>query len=172
MILQPAGFEMTCKTIRREEALGVSWRFEALHAPLALAGRLVGTLRAVIQVAVLPVFHPRHGLLFRCSIAPQFVSDDDAWNILAAFEELGEELLSGDRIAPSLYQHIEHGRVLVDDGPPQVVTLAVNGEEDLIQMPLVPRSWVPTPELVSIGLPELPAPLPSGFVGHLHAPYA
>jgi hypothetical protein len=45
-------------TIGCEEALGVSWGFEPLHAPLPLAGRLVGVLRTIIEIPVLMVFHP------------------------------------------------------------------------------------------------------------------
>jgi hypothetical protein len=41
----------------REEALGVACRLEAPHDPLALARRLVGILRPVIEVPVLPMFH-------------------------------------------------------------------------------------------------------------------
>ena len=46
------------RTIGGEEPLGVPWGLEPLHAPLPLAGRLVGVLRAVIEVPVLAVFHP------------------------------------------------------------------------------------------------------------------
>jgi hypothetical protein len=35
------------------------WRLKALHAPLALAGGLVGVFRTVIQIAVLAVLDPR-----------------------------------------------------------------------------------------------------------------
>jgi hypothetical protein len=158
------------RAIGGEKALGLSWGLEALQAPLALAGRLVGKLRAVIHVVVLPVFHPRQDLLFRCIITFPFVGDDDAWNILAAFEELTEERLDGDLTAPSLPQHIEHSPLLVD-GPPQVVTYAVNGQKHRIQMPRVPRSGVLTLELVGIGVPERPAPLTNGFIGDHYASY-
>jgi hypothetical protein len=158
------------RAIGGEKALGLSWGLEALQAPLALAGRLVGKLRAVIHVVVLPVFHPRQDLLFRCIITFPFVGDDDAWNILAAFEELAEERLGGNLSAPSLHQHIEYSPVLVD-GPPQVVTCAVNGQKHRIQMPRVPRSGVSTPELVGIRVPERPASMTNGFIGHHHASY-
>ncbi len=47
------------ETIGGEEPLRMSWGLEALHAPLALAGGLMGVLRAVIEIAVLAMFHPR-----------------------------------------------------------------------------------------------------------------
>jgi hypothetical protein len=50
--------EVRCDgTIGREEALGVSWRFEPLPAPFPLAGGLVRILGAVIKIAMLAMFH-------------------------------------------------------------------------------------------------------------------
>ena len=49
--------------------------------------------------------------------------------------------------------------------PPQIVTFAVDGEKDLIQVPLVARSGPSTAELIRIGLAELAAPLPDALVG-------
>ena len=40
----------------REEALRMACRLEAPHGPLALVRRLVGVLRPVIEVPVLPMF--------------------------------------------------------------------------------------------------------------------
>jgi hypothetical protein len=34
-----------------ERALGIAWRFEPLHPLLALARRLVGIFRAIIQIS-------------------------------------------------------------------------------------------------------------------------
>jgi hypothetical protein len=45
--------------IRGEEALRVTRRREPLHAPLPLAGRLMRMLRAIIEIAMLPMFPPR-----------------------------------------------------------------------------------------------------------------
>jgi hypothetical protein len=46
-------------TVGREKTLGVAGRFEAAHPPLPLAGGLMGVLRAVVEIAMLPVFYPR-----------------------------------------------------------------------------------------------------------------
>ena len=64
------------ETIDCEEALGVPWRFEPLHAPFALACRLVRVLGAIIQIAVLPVFDARQHLPFRCAIAFQLIGHE------------------------------------------------------------------------------------------------
>jgi hypothetical protein len=55
--------------------------------------------------------------------------------------------------------------VLVD-GPPEILTLTVDGSKHLIHVPRVTRPGAPATELIGIRLPELPAPLPDGFVGH------
>src|SRR5215211_2232392 len=60
-------------TIRGEESLGVPRGFEGLHPPLPLPGGLVRILRAVIEVPVLAVLHPRQQLLLRGTIAFQLV---------------------------------------------------------------------------------------------------
>src|SRR5262249_30089965 len=53
-------------------------------------------------------------------------------------------------------------------GPPEVVSLATDREEHLVQMPRVARPGAPAPELIRIRLPKLAAPFPDGFVGHDH----
>ena len=57
------------RAIRSEEALRVSRGFNPLHAPLPLAGRLVGILRTVVQVAMLVMFHPWQYLALRGTVA-------------------------------------------------------------------------------------------------------
>ena len=64
------------ETIGSEKALGVPGRFESLHAPLALAGGLVGILRTVIEVFVLAVFHSWQDLPLRCAIALELIRDE------------------------------------------------------------------------------------------------
>jgi hypothetical protein len=44
-------------------------------------------------------------------------------------------------------------------GTPQGMASAMDGEEHLVQVPLVARSRTPTPELVGILLAKFPAPL-------------
>jgi hypothetical protein len=49
------------------------------------------------------------------------------------------------------------------------VAFAIDGEKDLLQMPLVAGSGTPLTELIGIRLAKLAAPLAAGFVGHDHA---
>ena len=63
-------------TIRGKEPLGVARGLKPLHASLPLAGGLVRVLRAIIQIAMLPMFHTREELSLSGSIALQLVGDD------------------------------------------------------------------------------------------------
>ncbi len=49
--------------------------------------------------------------------------------------------------------------VLVDGAPP-IVPLPVDGEKDFIQVPRVPRPGIPAAQLIGVGLPEFPTPIP------------
>jgi hypothetical protein len=105
-----------------------------LHEPFPLPRGLVGVFCTIVEVAVLSMFHPKQNLPLRCTIALQFIGDDHAWDTLAAFEELAEELLGGDLIAPTLHQDMEHVPVLVD-GAPKIVPFTVDREEYFAQVP-------------------------------------
>jgi hypothetical protein len=105
------------QSIRGEETLRVTRRLEPLHAPLPLACRLMRILRAMIERAMLPMFHPRENLPLRRAVALQCIRNDDTRNILAPFEELAEESLRRVLVAPMLHQNIEHVPVLIH-GPP------------------------------------------------------
>jgi hypothetical protein len=50
-------------------------------------------LTPIIEIAALPVFHPRQDLPLGHTIALQFIGDDHPGDILTALEELAEELL-------------------------------------------------------------------------------
>jgi hypothetical protein len=61
-------------------------------------------------------------------------------------------------VPPTLHEALAHLAVLIH-GPPPIVTFAMNGEEDLIERPLVTRLGAPATELIGRRWPELPAPL-------------
>jgi hypothetical protein len=153
------------RTIGGEEPLGVSWRFEPLHAPLALAGGLMGVLRAVIEIAVLAMFHPREDVPLRGTIALQLVRDDGPRNILAALGQLAEELLGRVLIPSTLHEAIEDV-ALLNHRSPEVMAFTVDGQTYFISVPFVTRFRAPPPELIGIRLAELLAPLADGLIGH------
>jgi hypothetical protein len=63
-----------------------------------------------------------------------------------------------------LDQNIQHVALLIHR-PPEIMTLTTNGEENLIEMPLVAWSRTPAPELIGIGLAEFPTPLADCLIG-------
>jgi hypothetical protein len=152
-------------TIRGEKALGMPRRFEALHTSLALSRRLVGVLSAIIQVAVLPVFHPWQDLALGRRIALQLIRHEHPRDILAPFEQLAEERLGSFFVASALDEDVQPSAVLLHR-PPQIVALLVERDEYLIQVPLVAWAGTPTPELIGILLPKFVTPLADRFIGH------
>lgn len=60
--------------------------------------------------------------------------------------------------------------MLLVDGPPQVVSLAPDLHEDLIQVPHVAESTVATSERLGVFGSELPAPLPHRLIADNDAP--
>jgi hypothetical protein len=155
-------------TIGGEEALRVPGGLKPLQAPLALAGRLVGVLRAVIEVAVLAMFHPRENLPLRRPVAFELVGDEHAGHVCEPLEEFAEEFLGGLLVAPTLHEDIEDVAVLIH-GSPEVMRFAINGQKHLIQVPFVTRSRAPATQLIGVLLAELAAPLPDRFVRDKHA---
>jgi hypothetical protein len=121
-------------------------------------------LRTVVEIPVLPVLHTGPELSLRRTIAFEFIRDDDPRHVRETLEEFPEELRGRLLPSPLLYQDIRHVAVLVHR-PPEIMPFAVDREKDFIQMPLVARARSATTELVGIGLAELPAPVPHGFVG-------
>ena len=69
-----------------EEALGVPGGLEALHAPLPLARRLMRVLGAVVQIPVLPMFHPRQEFPLSGLVTLQFVGNDHTGDVLTPLQ--------------------------------------------------------------------------------------
>jgi hypothetical protein len=75
----PTGAEICGdQTIRRQEALRVPSGLASLHPPFPLPRGLMRILCAVIEVAVLSVFHARQDLTLCHSITFQLVGNDHA----------------------------------------------------------------------------------------------
>jgi hypothetical protein len=119
----------------------------------------------VIERATLAMFHPREELPLRCTVALQFIRDDDAWNVLTPFEQLAKELLRGFLVPLTLYEDIEDIVVLIHRAP-EVVPFAMNCQKDLVQVPFVARARPSAPQPIGVVLATLPTPLADGFMGH------
>jgi hypothetical protein len=55
----------------------------------------MGVLTPVVEIAALPMFHPRQDRALRRTVALQFIRDDPAWHIGEALEQLPKDALIG-----------------------------------------------------------------------------
>ena len=152
-------------TRRGEEALSLSWRFEPLHPALSLAGGLMGVFRALVQIPMLAMLHSRQELALGCPIALQLIRDHHARDIPQAFEQLAEEFLGRRFIATPSHENVQDMAILIDRSL-QIMTLTLDCEKDLIQMPLIPGRRPAVAQLIGLRLAKLPAPLADRFIGH------
>lgn len=106
---------------------------------------------------------------FRSTIASEFVSNDHTrMTTSRSPQQPAKEMYGRESIPPWLHKDVEHNAVLIN-GSPEVMSNAVDLEENLIQMPLVAGSSTPSPEAIGIRFAELVAPAPDCFVANHHA---
>lgn len=80
-----------------------------------------------------------------------------------SFQQLAKEAFGCSPISSRLHEDVDHVAVLVD-GAPQVLKLALDGDEDLVEIPDVTESAPLTPQAAGILAAKLPAPLPDRLV--------
>ena len=112
-------------------------------------------LAPVVEIPTLTMFHPRQNLTLRGAVALELIRDNDAWHVLQPLEQLAKKLLRCLFVASTLYEDVQDVVVLINRAP-QVMALAINGQKDFIQMPLVARS---RPSILQL---ELSAPFKTG----------
>jgi hypothetical protein len=103
------------------------------------------------------------------AVASQLVSHDHPRHILQTLQQAPEETLGGFGIAPLLNKDVEHNAILIH-GSPKIVLDALDPDEDLVEVPLVPGPWSAVAHVVGEALAELLAPAPHGLVGDDNAP--
>jgi hypothetical protein len=123
----------------------------------------MGVFRPIVETFVLAMLDTGQQLLFRCALAPQLIRDQHTRHVLTTLEQLTEVLLDGLLIPPTLHQDIQHVPVLIN-GPPQLVLFSIDGEEDLIEMPLVTGLCPRSAQLVRVVLAKCVAPLPDRLI--------
>ena len=99
----------------------------------------MGILSAIVQVAALTVLDIRQELALRHPVAFQLVGDENARHVLQPLQETLEEALCRAGIAAGLDQNIKHDAVLIDSAP-EIMQLALDPNEHLVQVPLVTGS--------------------------------
>ena len=86
-----------------------------------------------------------------------------------SFHQFPEETRGRPSITPGLDEDVYHVTVLVD-GPPEIVTSALNIHEQFIQTPRVAHPTASAPQPPRVVGPERLTPVPNRLVGHRHTP--
>jgi hypothetical protein len=99
------------------------------------------------------------------TVASQLVSHDHPRHILQTYQQPPpEEALGSIGIAPVLNKDVEHNAVLIH-GTPDIVLNALDLDEHLVEIPLVPRPRAPAAQAVGKAQAEFPAPAPHSLTG-------
>jgi hypothetical protein len=117
------------------------------------------------------MFYSGQNLTLGRAVALELIGDDNAWHVLQPLEQLAKKLLGGLLVPAALHQDIQYVVVLVDSAP-QVMALAIDGQEDFIKMPFVPWLGSSTFQLIRVILPKLATLLADGFMGNVDTTFA
>jgi hypothetical protein len=114
------------------------------------------------------MFDTRKKTALSDAVALELVGHDHPRRILQALQQPSEEALGGIGISPILDKDVEHDAVLVD-GTPEIVLNALDPDEHLVEVPLVPWPWSAAAYAIGKALAEFPAPAPHCLMGHGNA---
>jgi hypothetical protein len=121
-------------------------------------------LTPVLARAMLAMFHPRHHLT--CGgVALELIRDEHPGHVWQGFAQLFDECFGRPRVATTRHQDIEDVTVLIH-GPPQVMALAMDGQNHLVATPIVSGPGPMASQLIGLGLAACATPLTDRFVGH------
>jgi hypothetical protein len=131
-----------------EKTLCVPGRFESAHLPFPLARRLMRGLDAIVGVPLHTVSHVAEDASHGSGVPAQFVGNDLQWFGALATQEFLKESLCGALMTMRLDQNVDHVAVLIHGAT--IPLLAVDSNEDFIQIPVVAQ-----PSLSSLQLPSI-----------------
>src|SRR4051812_43574164 len=117
---------------------------------------------------MLPMLDARHDLPLGGCVATQLVGDQHTRRSPLLLQQLAQQALGRLLVAPALNQDIENEALLVD-GAPEPMLRAGNGNDHLVEVPLVAALRGAPPDAVGEFLAEFQAPLPDRLVGHRDA---
>jgi hypothetical protein len=102
--MSPPCEQVVDDAVDTEKPLGLRARFEAPHLALALAGRLVGDLGAIVRVARCIVADRGHDDPMRGAVAPEAIGHETVRDSAAPLEQLAKESCGGVAIPMGLEQ--------------------------------------------------------------------
>lgn len=113
-------------------------------------------LGPVVEPLVLTVLHPRHNGPLGRRVGLQLIGHQHPRRAALLFQQFAAQALCRLGIAPALHQHIEHEATAVD-GPPEILLLTSDGQNDLIKVPFVAALESTPAQLVGELVAELQA---------------
>ena len=123
---------------------------------------LMRDLRAVVLVLPSAVHHGPHDGTVARRVTAQLVRDETARRSALSFQHLAKEAHRGSAVAARLDQDVEEVAVLVD-GPPQILSSAVDRYEELIEIPGVAQPASSAPQHPGVVEPERLTSVADGF---------
>ena len=133
----------------RKKPLALPWRFKATHSPFSYPRGTMRVLRSIVQTLVVPMFDAWNQFLLSGPIASEFVGDDDSGGETSRFQQFAEEFLRRAFIAMTLHQDVEDLTVGIHRSP-EVIRLPLNGDHNLVKMPLVSRLGATATNLINV----------------------
>ena len=106
----------------------------------------------------------------RDTVASKLVCNETERFPSLTLQELPEESPRRTPVPTGLYENVDHIAVLIHCAP-EILSLTVDGNEDLVQEPRIPEAPLSSSQLPRVVWTELPAPLPNGFVRHDDSPF-
>jgi hypothetical protein len=123
----------------------------------------MGILRSIVEPFVLSMLEFQAQFTTRSSVGTKFVCDHDTWDSHLFTNELTQKPLGGVAVASALNQSIENEAVLVYCAP-QPMLLAIDRDDDLIEMPFVAQARSAATDFFGEVPAEFLGPAPNCFM--------
>ena len=152
------------RTMDGEETLSLTCRFESSHLPLLLPRWLMRSLGSVILILTGSVSHGGEDLTMGSAIASKLVCHQLPRCLPLVLQHFAEEAFGGFAISPARHQNVDHVSILIHRSP-QIVSLALDRDEELVNVPDVPESALFSSNCSSVSRTEFQTPVPNRLVG-------
>jgi len=149
--------------VERQKALSLPGGFESAHLSFSHPSRLMRNHGAIVGILLGIVGNTWKDRSTGSTIALQFVGDDPEWLLALTAQQSAKEPLGCTLIAARLQQNINNITILID-GTPKILLLAVDSDEEFVQIPSITEAFLLLFKTSGIVRSEFPAPLADGFI--------
>ena len=122
-------------------------------------------LGALVEPLVLAMFEFHLHFRARGTVRAELISDQHPRSAGLFTDELAQEPLGGATVTTALNQSVNDEAVLIN-GAPKPMLFAIDGDDDLIEMPLVAELGRASPDAIREFPPEFLGPAPDGFMAN------